>query len=104
MKNEIYKYIVKWEGGKQGHPILFFPEASANAGRIVCYVHMGQHSEADMTYYWGLKNIPVKDAARWQEANDLISEYQGFMNEGETMQRVHRDNQKMRNERWERKV
>lgn len=31
--------------------IAFMPEIPSNYGRIVCYAHMGQHSEADVEYY-----------------------------------------------------
>ena len=36
-----------------GHPecVLFLPHAAANPGRIVCYAHVGQHSEASTDYY-----------------------------------------------------
>lgn len=35
--------------------IAFMPELPANYGRIVCYAHMGQHSEADTEYYHNTK-------------------------------------------------
>lgn len=35
--------------------IAFMPELPANYGRIVCYAHMGQHSEADVEYYHNTK-------------------------------------------------
>lgn len=37
---------------KDGTPVLFIPREPANPGRIVCYAHIGQHSEADFGYYY----------------------------------------------------
>jgi hypothetical protein len=37
---------------KDGTPILFFPGEQASLGRIVCYAHLGQHSEAVFGYYY----------------------------------------------------
>ena len=31
--------------------IAFMPDANANPGRIVSYMHIGQHSEADYWFY-----------------------------------------------------
>jgi hypothetical protein len=31
--------------------IAFLPEASVNHGNIMCYMHVGQHSEASYNYY-----------------------------------------------------
>ena len=36
---------------KSYEPIAFIPELPASYGRISCYSHMGQHSEADFEYY-----------------------------------------------------
>lgn len=35
----------------RGEVNAFMPDAEANPGRIVCYAHIGQHSEASMDYY-----------------------------------------------------
>lgn len=40
---------------KEYEVIAFMPELKANYGRIVCYVTMGQHSEADFKYYYNTK-------------------------------------------------
>lgn len=95
----IYKFIVKWEGGKNGNPILFFPEYRANLYKILCYVHLGQHSEAHLGYYWGLRNPDKKNPKHVEEVKRLIAEYQTFMQPSERMQQVYRDNRKMRKER-----
>lgn len=31
--------------------VAFFPEFEANYGRILSYMHIGQHSEADLGFY-----------------------------------------------------
>ena len=31
--------------------VAFFPEIEANYGRILSYMHIGQHSEADLGFY-----------------------------------------------------
>ena len=34
-----------------GEIVAFLPELKANHGNIVCYAHVGQHSEASYDYY-----------------------------------------------------
>lgn len=36
---------------KDGEIIAFFPEASANFGNILSYMHIGQHGEASLEFY-----------------------------------------------------
>lgn len=36
---------------KDGNIIAFFPGMKCSYGRIACYCHIGQHSEADILYY-----------------------------------------------------
>lgn len=36
---------------KDGEIIAFFPEASANFGNVLSYMHIGQHGEASMEFY-----------------------------------------------------
>ena len=35
--------------------IAFFPEIKANYGKILSYIHIGQHSEASVEFYWETK-------------------------------------------------
>lgn len=35
----------------RGEVNAFMPDSEANPGRILCYAHIGQHSEASMDYY-----------------------------------------------------
>lgn len=35
--------------------IAFFPEIEANYGNILSYMHIGQHSEASLEFYWTTK-------------------------------------------------
>ncbi len=67
------KTIVIPRLGKDGTPILFLPQDAANYGRIVCYSHIGQHSEADVAYYTN-DTKPDKINA----CADLIREYENL--------------------------
>ncbi len=40
----------RYEGGDR-EILAFFPDADVNWGRILCYAHIGQHSEADYMFY-----------------------------------------------------
>lgn len=101
MANTYIYYIAKWEGGqKNGNPVLFFPEYSANPGNIVCYAHMGQHSEACHSYYAGLKNCNTP--AQQQALRDLIAEYEQRLAPGEKLAQVYRDKERYRIARHER--
>jgi hypothetical protein len=35
----------------RGEVNAFMPDSEANPGMILCYAHLGQHSEASMDYY-----------------------------------------------------
>lgn len=35
--------------------VAFFPETEANHGNIMSYMHIGQHSEASLEFYWTTK-------------------------------------------------
>lgn len=41
--------------------IAFFPEANVNYGRILSYMHVGQHAEADLDFYHATKKAEVKE-------------------------------------------
>ncbi len=101
--NHVIPVIVKWEGGKLGNAILFFPDYPVNIGMIGCYVHLGQHSEAHTNYYWGLKN--PKGDKQEREAAELLSEYARCVLEpGEALKRVYKDTAVYRRRRWEQLV
>lgn len=48
--------------------IAFLPEIPVNTGMIMSYMHIGQHDEAALSYYWDT----VK--ANKEEYNDLYDE------------------------------
>jgi hypothetical protein len=54
---------------RDGTPVLFITDAPANYGNIVCYAHLGQHSEASVAYYRETK--PAKRG----ECDGLLREY-----------------------------
>lgn len=49
------KLKVIYRKDSDGKVIAFLPELPANYGKIVCYAHIGQHSEASIEYYHGTK-------------------------------------------------
>lgn len=53
---------------KRYEPIAFIPEAHVSYGRIGCYQHIGQHSEADLAYYKQTKK------ATFDEYKELLKE------------------------------
>lgn len=57
--------------------IAFMPELKANYGKIVCYAHIGQHSEADLDYYQNT----IK--ANETEYKSLLNELKGIYNDCE---------------------
>lgn len=97
MKHTI-KYIAKWEGGKNGNPVLFFPEYSVNRGRIAYYVRTGEHGEACLNYYSGLRN--PRTVAEHGEVLALMLFYQrNKAAPHESLVQVKRDSHKMRKQR-----
>lgn len=92
------KVIAKWENG---FPILFLPEYSANIGNIVCYSRIGQHSEACLAYYRGLKNPPDTSEAKAALAS-LVHEYErlGPPSEHCRVKLAKRDSDKLRSARY----
>ena len=43
--------------------VAFFPE-TYNDGYMTCYEHVGQHSEAHITFYWNTKKAMPEEYAR----------------------------------------
>ena len=64
------KITVKMEDGA---PILFFPTEPANAGRVLCYARVGEHSEASRAYMRGLPAPTTKN--EFEKAWRLIAQY-----------------------------
>lgn len=83
---------------KDNTPILFLPDQLANNGMINTYMHIGQHSEASMEFYYKdtrpckLKNIV--------EVQDLIDEYQNLLDADESLKIIHKDSASLRAERY----
>lgn len=46
---------------KEYEIIAFFPEIKANYGKILSYMHMGQHGEASMEFYWSTKKATKEE-------------------------------------------
>ena len=55
--------------------VAFLPELKANYGNIVCYAHVGQHSEASYDYYIESKQCTEK------EYNYLLEELKRIYND-----------------------
>lgn len=53
---------------KEYEVIAFFPEIEVNYGRIMSYMHMGQHGEADLGFYYETKK------ATGEEYEPLLNE------------------------------
>lgn len=74
-----YPVIYRIEGNKRTgrNAVAFFPHANVNFGRIECYAHIGQHSEASLAYYTGTKKPKAADAALVDELRrEIVSIYQ----------------------------
>ena len=69
MKEEL-KVIFRID--KNNEVTAFLPQCMANIGHIVCYAHIGQHNEASLEYYRGLR------LAKPDEYEDLLKELQGI--------------------------
>ena len=58
---------------ESGDVVAFFPDHEANRGMIVCYAHIGQHSEASIEYYHS--TLPAKPEEYASLHNELCSIY-----------------------------
>jgi len=56
-----------------GAPIAFVPEGEANPGMLICYAHVGQHSEACRAYYASTKPAHYYDADVEALVRELVS-------------------------------
>ena len=59
MKNNKVKVIFRKD--RNGNIIAFFPEVTVNYGNIMSYMHIGQHSEADYSFYLETKKTRVEE-------------------------------------------
>lgn len=64
---------------KECEIVAFFSEASANYGRILSYMHIGQHSEADLEFYQSTKK------ATEAEYKPLLEELKAIYDDCELM-------------------
>ena len=55
----------------KGETVLFFPEYNVNPGKIMSWVIIGQHGEADIDFYYATK--PCKNI---KEETDIIRIYE----------------------------
>lgn len=46
---------------KKYEVVAFFPEIEANYGNIMSYMHIGQHSEASVEFYWETKKATEEE-------------------------------------------
>lgn len=69
------KLKVIYRKDSDGKIIAFLPELSANVGNIVCYAHIGQHSEASMEYYHSTETaLPSEYEALHDELKRIYSD------------------------------
>ena len=75
MRKEKVKVIfrkVKNPYTKEYDVVAFFPQIEANYGYIMSYMHIGQHDEASVEFYWETKK------ATEEEYKPLLNELKGI--------------------------
>ena len=55
------KVKVIFRKNKNGEVIAFFPEFHVQHGNIMSYMHIGQHSEASLDFYYSTKKASVQE-------------------------------------------
>lgn len=65
--------------------VAFMPDAETNRGMIMCYAHVGQHSEASIGYY--RQNTTPVEQPMCIDAVDLICELERIGYEPKIVQR-----------------
>lgn len=71
------KLKVIYRKDSDGKVIAFLPELPANYGKIVCYAHMGQHSEASIEYYHDTKTaLPSEYEPLHKELKAIYNDYE----------------------------
>jgi len=64
--------------------IAFFPEVKVNPGMILSYAHIGQHSEASLSFYRETKPVKI-----WQEnVLDLVNELKSLGYKPKIMKKI----------------
>ena len=58
---------------QSGDLVAFMPENDANPGMVVCYAHIGQHSEASRQYMLGTKPVDYTAPEVFELVRELIS-------------------------------
>jgi hypothetical protein len=53
---------------KSTSPVVFFPELPANLGMILCYAHLGQHSESCLGYFQSCSSVDMSELTEEQSA------------------------------------
>ncbi len=96
------------DGKRNYEAILFFPAADANLGKIVCYAHVGQHSEASMMFFSQHTAKPTEKnlaKAGLSKADfvDLIKEWENMGPEHTPVKLYDRDQPAFRDKRWPRR-
>jgi hypothetical protein len=71
------KLKVIYRKDSDGKVIAFMPELPANYGKIVCYAHIGQHSEASIEYYHSTTTaLPSEYEPLHKELKAIYSDYE----------------------------
>lgn len=69
------KLKVIYRKTNDGEVIAFMPELPANYGKIVCYAHIGQHSEATLEYYQSTRSAkPAEYIALHTELKSIYND------------------------------
>ena len=80
----------KWWGLTEGWEVMaFFPQATVNPGNVMCYAHVGQHSEASYDFYRTTKACTQKE---YQALKDELEECCGY-DDLKVVQRITRHDQ-----------
>ena len=76
--------------------VAFFPEFEANYTRIMSYVHIGQHAEADLGFYH--KSVKATE----EEYKPLLEELKAIYNDCELVIRQRMNYHDLIDKAWER--
>lgn len=64
-----------WKNEQEWEVFAFFPEGHVNPGNIMCYGHIGQHSEARREFYMSCKPCTEKEYAPLKKELEECCEY-----------------------------
>lgn len=79
---------------KDNEIIAFMPEASVNYGNILSYMHIGQHSEASLEFYWTTKK------ATEEEYKPLLNELNGIYDDCTLIVKQKLNHNDLTNKAW----